>query len=261
MDSDKMTAPTIDRKIQILLIQMRKDQSALLPERRSFVSLSGLDDRQFTTLDVFRRPDFSPRIIDLYDAIIIGGLSDDPSDSVEMPPHLFPFIENLQALMLYAIQKKKPSLLSCGGFMIASVVLGSSITLDPALAELGVYDIELTGHARLDPLFRGLPSRFKAVSGHQKSTVNVPAGCELLAYTKKCPVHAFKAREAPFYAFQFHPEIRCEELKARVELYKEKYFASDEDYEAFLGLMADTSDANRIVARFLELVVEQVSQV
>lgn len=254
MDSDKMTAPTIDRKIQILLIQMRKDLSALAPERRSFVSLSGLDERQFTTLDVFRRPDFSPRIIDPYDAIIIGGLSDDPSDSVEMPPSVFPFIENLQALMLYAIQIRKPSLLSCGGFMIASVALGSSITLDPAFAELGVYDIELTEQARRDPLFRGFPPRFKAVSGHQKSTVGVPAGCELLAYTQGCPVHAFKAGSAPFYAFQFHPEIRCEELQARVEVYKEKYFVTEEDYRRFLGLMADTSDANRIVARFLELV-------
>ena len=151
MDSDKITAPTIDRKIRILLIQMRKDPRALAPERRSFVSLSGLDDRQFTTLDVFRRPGFSPKIIDPYDAIIIGGLSDDPSHSVEMPPCVFPFIENLQALMLYAIRTRKPSLLSCGGFMIASVALGSPITLDPAFAELGVYDIELTDHARRDP--------------------------------------------------------------------------------------------------------------
>lgn len=254
-----MTAPVIERSVKILLIQIRKDQRMLTPERRSFVSLSGLKDEHFTTFDVFRQPTFPPQIIDPYDAIIIGGLSDDPSDVIEMPPSIFPFIENLQALMLYAIQKRKPSLLSCGGFMIASVALGSSITIDPALSELGVYDIHLTESALLDPLFRGFPPYFKAVSGHKKSTVRVPAGCELLAFSKNCPIHAFKAKKAPFYAFQFHPEIRCEELQARVELYKDKYFKSEEAYQDFLQLMADTSDANRIIRRFVELVKKQVS--
>ena len=107
-----MTSPTEERNIKILLIQIRKEQSMLAPERRSFVSLSGLGDKHFTTFDVFRQPVFSPQVIDPYDAIIIGGLSDDPSDTVEMPPQVFPFIESLQALMLYAIQVKKPSLLS-----------------------------------------------------------------------------------------------------------------------------------------------------
>lgn len=256
-----MMAPVTERNIKILLIQIRKNQRMLAPERQSFVSLSGLEEEHFTTFDIFRQPDFSPRVIDPYDAIIIGGLSDDPSDTVEMPPSVFPFIESLQALMLYAIQVRKPSLLSCGGFMIASVALGSAITLDPTLAELGVYDIHLTESAHLDPLFLEFPPHFKAVSGHKKSTLKVPAGCELLAFTENCPIHAFKAKKAPFYAFQFHPEIRCEELQARVELYKDKYFESDEAYQAFLQLMADTSDANRIIRRFVELVKKHVSSI
>lgn len=256
----EMTAPNANTNIRLLLIQMRKDPDMLLPERQSFVSLSGLEDEHFSTLDVFRQPDFAPQIIDRFDALIIGGLSDDPSDSVEMPPEVFPFIENLQGLMLHAIKIKKPAFLSCGGFMIASIALGGAVTLDPAFAELGVYDIQLTEAALRDPLFQDFPPRFKAVSGHQKSTVAVPAGCDLLAYTQKCPVHAFKVRQAPFYAFQFHPEIRCEELRARVELYKDKYFTNEEAYQAFIRLMADTSDANRIVGRFVEWVKTRISK-
>lgn len=227
------------------------------PERRSFVALSGLRDEQFVELDVFRRTTFPPQVIDPYDGLVIGGLSDDPSDSIEMSPDIFPFIESLQGLMLYAIKTRKPSLLSCGGFMVASVALGGAIVLDPARAELGVYDIHLTEAARRDPLFWDYPASIKAVSGHQKSTVDTPEGCELLAYSEGCPIHAFKARGAPFYAFQFHPEIRCEELYARVALYKDKYFDAEEDFDRFVSLMADTSDANRIVRRFVELVAER----
>lgn len=228
----------------------------IAPERAGFVGLSGLEERQFTTLDVFRQPQFSPSMLDDYDALLIGGLSDDPSDSVELPRGRFPFIDNLQAMIRYAIQVKKPSLLSCGGFMVASEVLGASIIIDPGRAELGVYSIHLTEAARRDSLFIGFPPSFKAVSGHIKSTFDTPPGCLLLASSERCPVHAFKAKKAPFYAFQFHPEIRCEQLQARVVRYRDKYFKSNTEYERFIALMDDTSWANRIVRRFVDLVAE-----
>jgi len=240
--------------LRLLLIQIRKDPDMLPAERRGFVELSGLEDAQFDVLDVFRRPVFPPSLIDPYDGIVIGGLSDDPGDSVTLPPEAFPFITSLHALIRYTVQVKKPALLSCGGFMIASEVLGGRIILDANRNELGVYEIRLTEAGQEDPLFFDFPSQFKAVSGHIKSTEYVPPGCLLLASTERCPIHAFRVKNAPFYAFQFHPEIRCEVLQARVERYKEKYFASEEEYQAFIALMDDTAWANRIVRRFVELV-------
>ena len=192
--------------LRLLLIQLRKDPGMLPAERRGFVELSGLEPRQLETLDVYRRPQFAPEIIDPYDAVIIGGLSDDPSDSVAMTQEQFPFIDSLRALIRYAVRQKKPGLLSCGGFMIASVELGAEVVIDPERAELGIVTIELTDSGKADPLFAGFPDR-------------------------------------------------CEELKARVERYKNKYFKAEKAYRDFLALMEDTSVANSIVRRFVELVL------
>ncbi len=78
--------------LKILLVQIRSDQSLLPAERKEFVHFSGLMEEQITTLDVFRTPDFQPRIIDGYDALMMGGLSDDSSDEVELPDIFHPFI-------------------------------------------------------------------------------------------------------------------------------------------------------------------------
>jgi len=238
----------------ILLVQIREDPEALKPERKSFVELSGLTDEHFHTLDVYRKPFFDPQIIDSYDAMIIGGMSDDPSDTLELSEDQFPFMASLNALIGYAIQIRKPSLLSCGGFMIASAALGGEIAIVPEYNELGVYDIHLTREGKHDILFRDYPASFPAVSGHIKSTIRLPRDCVLLASSDRCPIHAFKAINAPFYAFQFHPEIRCEELEDRVRTYKHKYFDDDAAYEKFISLLEDTSDANLIIRSFVNLI-------
>ena len=243
--------------LRILLIQIRKDPFALPAEKAGFVSLSGLSDHNFVVLDVFREPDFTSAILDDFDAFMIGGLSDDPSDSLEIPEYFNPWIDNLFALMKYAIKIKKPGLLSCGGFMLASIMLGAEVLIDPDQQELGIYDIFLTDEAQKDPLFAQFPSSFKAVSGHIKTTNTVPERCSLLAYSRRCGVHGIKVIGAPFYAFQFHPEVRCADLQARIKLYKEKYFDKEEAYQQFIDLMDDTSDANRMISKFVELVIKQ----
>lgn len=254
-----MSTEKVLKNLRILLIQIRKDPDMLPIERSGFVGLSDLDDRQFTTLDVFRQPDFGPEIMDGYDAIFTGGLSDDPNDSVDFPLDTFPFINNLKNLLCQAAIRKKPALLSCGGFTIASQALGGKVAIDHDRKELGVYSIYLTSAGKKDPLFAGFPDAFEAVSGHIKSTVETPPGCILLASSKRCPVHAFRVKDAPFYAFQFHPEIRCEALRERVERYKTKYFDSEEEYLQFIALMHDTSIANSIVRRFVELVAQNLN--
>ncbi len=238
----------------ILLIQIRKDPEALRPERNSFVELSGLTDEHFQTLDVYRKSFFDPQLIDSYDAMIIGGMSDDSSDTIELPEDQFPFLPSLNDLIAYAIKVKKPSLLSCGGFMIASMALGGKIAIDPERAELGVYPIQLTRVAKQDPLFQDFPAIFSAVSGHIKSTVELPPDCVILASSDRCPIHAFKVINTPFYAFQFHPEIRCEELENRVKTYKHKYFDHEEAYNEFINLLEDTFDANCIIGNFVNMI-------
>ena len=231
----------------------------MLPaERHEFVKLSQLQEDQITTLDVFRHPEFAPDLVDQYDALLIGGLSDDDSEQIALPDAFDPFIQQLMALMQRAIDRKIPSLLSCGGFMLASELVGARVVIDPAQAELGMYDITLTPAALQDPLFAGFPSSFHAVSGHIKSTVDLPESCFRLAYSERCQTHGFKVTLAPFYAFQFHPEISCENLVARVSAYREKYFDSEEAYLEFIQMSGSTEIANSMVRRFVELVAEEL---
>lgn len=240
--------------LKILLVQIRQDKSMISAERVEFVQFSGLGEHQIITLDVFRDPDFSPAIVDDFDALFIGGLSDDRSDQVELPDAFQPFLPNLNDLILRAIQQKVPALLSCGGFMLASMLLGAKVVIDPGQAELDVVDIFLTKEAMSDPLFQHYPDNFGAVSGHIKSTIDLPERCILLAYSKRCEVHGFKVAGSPFYAFQFHPEITCADLQARVIAYKDKYFKSDDHYREFIEMNCDTSYANAIIRRFVELI-------
>lgn len=240
--------------LNVLLIQMRKDPAMLLPERAGFLRFSGLAAHQVDSLDVFRSPHFSPQILSAYDMLWVGGLSDDPSDRVGLSAADFPFLPALTELIHYAIDSRLPALLSCGGFMIASQILGAEVAIAPQHAELGIYDIHLTQEALTDPLFAGFPTPFKGVCGHIKSTLRLPEDCVRLMYSARCPIHAFKVKHAPFYAFQFHPEIACEELEARVSAYKGKYFASEEAYQAFIHLMDNTDTANSILRRFVDWV-------
>ena len=245
------------QELKILLIQLRKDREALPAEQKGFVSLSGLREDQFEILDVYREPGFPAGIIDRYDGIMVGGLSDDPSNSTEVSPRIFPFLESFHALLSRMVELNKPGLLSCGGFMLASVLLGGRIAIDPGKSELGIVSIRLSEEGSKDPLLRETPEIFKAVSGHIKSTVQLPPDSRLLAFSEKCPVHAFRINSAPVYAFQFHPEITCADLESRVARYKDKYFSSEQEYLDFLTLMDDTSAANRIVRRFVELVARR----
>jgi len=242
--------------LKILLVQIRLDQSVLPAERQEFVHFSGLNEEQIITLDVFQTPNFKPDILDGYDALMIGGLSDDLSDQIELPASFDPFLENLNGLMLRAIDHKIPSLLSCGGFMLASLLLGARVVIDPEQFEVGIFQISLTKEGQEDPLFKDFPGQFDAVSGHHKSTIDLPSNCIRLAFSERCGVHGFKIAEVPFYAFQFHPEISCPNLKARLEAYKDKYFDTEEEYLAFIHMTHSTEVANSIITRFVRLVAE-----
>ncbi|MDH3650232.1 MAG: hypothetical protein OEQ53_11145 [Saprospiraceae bacterium] len=240
--------------LRILLVQIRTDAHVLAVERRAFVDFSGLKEDQITTLDVFKYPDFPASLVEDYDALMMGGLSDDASDRIALPHSFHPIIDNLNGLMQQSIERQIPSLLSCGGFMLASLMLGARVIIDPDQAELGMYQINLTEQAKTDVLLGSLPPMFKAVSGHNKSTVELPPNCIHLAYSERCQVHGFKVAGAPFYAFQFHPEITCSDLEARLEAYKDKYFATEEGYQAFINMCDSTEVANSIITRFVALV-------
>jgi GMP synthase-like glutamine amidotransferase len=159
--------------------------------------------------------------------------------------------------------------------VIAGDMLGAKTYIRERNWELGVYHLEKTQAAREDiflgPISEGMP----IVCGHVKYFEEVPPGTELLLYTNEygdqVPVHAFKVKGAPFYAFQGHLEISCEELYQRVApmLYRQHYFPpkpgnaeharlgyNPETYDEFCNLKTDTSEAQGLLKRFVKMVEE-----
>ncbi len=241
--------------LRLLLLQTRVNPVMIGIERENFLQFLRISSDQLDTLDLYRTPRFDPAIIDQYDGFFMGGLSDDPSNSAVIDEEIFPFLQGLGDLLNRAEEKNIPGLLSCGGFMLGSHLLGAKVILDPEQFEMGVYDIFLTTEGQSDPLMRSLPNPFKMISGHRKSLEALPPGCILLGRSSRCGVHIFKRQKSRIYAFQGHPEITCAQLKSRVEPYKDKYFEDREAFERVINMNEDTSAANGLLQRFIDQVV------
>ena len=233
---------------------MRKDPEVCLPEYAQFIKHTGLREHQLEAVNLYETPDWDVSKLKEYRGFLVGGLSDDPSDRIEVTVEIYPFIKTLKAILLEAIRIRVPGVLSCGGFMLASELLGGRLTLDQEYREMGIVTVSKTANASSDPLLSALPGSFAIVSGHLKSTIALPSNATLLLSSGNCPIHAFKLNESPIYAFQGHPEMTKAELKIRVLPYKEKYFRSEKEYLDFISSEGDTSAVNNILKRFVALV-------
>ena len=244
----------MSREPKFLLVHMRKDPEVCLPEYAQFIKHTGLPEHQLDAVNLYATPNWDVSKLKEYRAFLVGGLSDDPSDRIEVTVEIYPFIETLRALLNEAIRIKVPGMLSCGGFMLASELLGGRLTLDEEYREMGIVTVSKTENASSDPLLGPMPGSFAIVSGHLKSTIALPSDATLLLSSGNCPIHAFKLNDSPIYAFQGHPEMTKAELKIRVLPYKEKYFKSEKDYLDFISSEGDTSAINGVLKRFVELV-------
>lgn len=232
-------------------MQVREDVVTLAEERAEFVRFSGLSDAQFTTLNVFATPTFDPSIVDGYDALFVGG----SSDASVLEPDTYPFVQSTEWLMHFVVEKRIPTFASCYGFQAAVVALGGTVLHDRPSMEMGTYPIILTDAARHDPLFRDMPNPFMAVSGHQLRASALPPGTTHLAGSEKCPYHAFKLDDAPFWAFQFHPEVDRTDLVARITRYQERYLDSSDVLVQIVETAEDTPYANSLLGAFVERVL------
>ncbi|MEO0339125.1 MAG: hypothetical protein AAF242_07910 [Bacteroidota bacterium] len=261
-------------QIKFLLLQMRgTEDSSRIVERQSYLQYTHLKPEELDTVDLFEHPIIDPTIIRKYDGLLVGGISKDLPTELTWPKERFPFIDYLYQLLHIAIDEKIPSLLSCGGYVIAADMLGAKMHARLDGFEIGVYNMIKTQDAQLDILLQGTPNPLPMVVGHIKYFKTTPPNTTLLLYTDtyspQVPVQAFKVNRAPFYAFQGHPEISCSDLSGRVKppMYRKHYFPprpghaddcemgyNQEAYQAFCALEQDTSASQSLLKTFVDLV-------
>lgn len=236
--------------LRILLLQIRENQTVRQEELESFARFGGVSTDQIDIWNVFDAPEFSPKIIEGYNALFVGGAS----EASVSEPELYPFIECGKSLLLHCITNSFPVFASCFGFQLAVVALGGSLVKDTKDFEQGMCPLSLTTAAKTDPLFCDVPEDFYAVSFHQESALTLPKECELLAYTKKC-MHAFRVPEKPFWAFQFHPELDKQTLIERLSVYRDNYLEGPDHFDRVVARFVETPESNQLVKKFLERVV------
>lgn len=245
---------TMDRaKLHILYLQIRDDQVTRREELQEFARHGQLDEKQFAVLNVFDQPNFAPDYADTYDAVFVGG----SSDASVLKPDQYPFVQSAKQLLKHCVDQAIPVFASCFGFQLGVEALGGKVIHDPKNMEMGIYPMQLTSVASEDRLFSDTPDQFLVVSGHKERAFKLPPHTQLLAFTERCPYHAFKVMDKPFYGFQFHPEVDHHDLAARITRYQDRYLETDGALQAILNNLHPTPESNRLILKFVDRILLQ----
>lgn len=236
--------------IKILLLQIRRDPAVRKEEHSSFARYAKLDLNQIDILNVFDTPDFDFSIAKDYDAIFVGGAS----EASVLEKAEYPFVPHSINFLKHLVEIQKPVFASCFGYQLAVLALDGEIIRDTNNFEMGTYQIELTSAADEDQLMKGIPNNFWMVSCHQEKALSLPKTCELLGFTDDS-THLFKVKGAPFWAFQFHPELDLECLTTRLRAYQDKYTDGDDHFDKIIASLKETPISNDLVAKFIDRIL------
>jgi GMP synthase-like glutamine amidotransferase len=241
---------------RILIIQSRR-----APERCSFercayqraVDADVLFDVE-STLNADRDWNAPERILDGYDAVIIGGSSDfflhggmaeddaERAGAIEVLNRVRPLIEHI-------ISSDFPTLGICFGHQLIAEVRGGNVTHDHIQKKMGTYDLRKTEEGRTDPLFGIFPDTFSGQYAHRDSVTTLPDGAIVLACGENCRFSALRYG-TNIYTFQFHPELRSQDLLCARET-AEMYLARGVSIESVLR---ESPEAPQLIARFVNRV-------
>lgn len=241
--------------LKILLLQIRQDNETIHEEIANFASFGHLQEEQLYSLNAFEHPNFSVEDLPQFDALFVGG----SSDASVLEPERYPFVLACQRLIRHCYEKSIPTLASCFGFQLAVIELGGQVILDKDNMEMGIVTVSLTDQARNDPLLKGLPSSFYAVSGHKERALSLPHDCLNFGSSEKCPFHLFSIKGKPFYGFQFHPEVNRKTLHTRLTRYAHHYL---EDKAVLKKIIeestVETPVSNALVKSFVDRIILNV---
>lgn len=162
------------------------------------------------------------------------------------------WVRSMLDFLVRVVDAKVPAWASCYGFQGLSLALGGEVNRDDARQELGAFPIHLTDAGRADPLFGGLPDPFFAQLGHHDHVDRLPSGVTLLCTGEKIWNQAFKVDGAPFWASQFHPELRKATTMERWNYYRAHY--SDPEsaaiIDADMAAAPDTPEVQTVLSKF-----------
>jgi len=144
-----------------------------------------------------------------YDALIIMG---GPQSSVSIKD--FPYLQAEVSFIEKAAGQNKKILGFCLGAQLIGLAVGAKPEQSPE-KEVGVYPLQLTPQAGMDPLLAGFPETFPVIHWHNDMP-GMTQESTLLAYSAGCPRQIIRYKPN-IYGFQCHMEITLEGIKRMVQ--------------------------------------------
>lgn len=165
------------------------------------------------------------------------------------------WVRGMLDFLVRVVDHRVPAWASCFGFQGLALALGGEVNRDDARQELGAFPIDLTPAAAADPVFSVMTGSFPAQLGHHDHVDRLPAGVTLLATGRKIHHQAFKVDGAPFWASQFHPELRKHTTLERWNHYRIHYGEGETaaEIDRVMAASPDTPEAEGLLRQFVRL--------
>ena len=104
-----------------------------------------------------------------------------------------------------------------------------------------------------DPVFAPLGQSFVGQMGHQDIVDRLPDEAVLLASSDKVPNQAFRLRNKPIYATQFHPELDRQTLIDRVLRYPQYIERiAGTSCDDFIASCRESPETDKLLQRFVQ---------
>lgn len=245
------SAPDVRTQLKYLLLQIRDpDDPIRTQEVRCFAEALRSEERQIEPLNLIAEAPSLSRLRTT-DVVLIGGSGD---YSVTGDGE---WLDRGLEAMRRLCEIGTPTFASCWGFQALARALDGRVVHDLDRAELGTFSLTLTETGREDPIFGPMGSPFDALVGHQDVVVELPGEAELLASSDRVAHQAFRMRDRPIYATQFHPELDLDTFLERVWAYPDYVERiTGEDLETFAEGCRPAPRSGSLLRRFVEHVFE-----
>jgi GMP synthase (glutamine-hydrolysing) len=243
------TSRSAQRRLRVLLLQVRDHVAAERHEQQCFLDRLGIERERLECVNVVAAPVPSSGAAARADLVILGGAG---AHSAYVD---YPFTEPLIGLIQELVARDRPFFGACFGHQFLGRALGGNVVHDPANEEIGTFDLDVTAAGERDPLFEGLPQRFPVHLGHHDRVDRVPEGVLTLASTGKCPQQVIRVAGKPVYGAQFHCEMTQQHMRERVIMYAGDYLPGDDPAGELGRRLRPTPVADQLLGRFVATMV------
>jgi len=240
--------PTPRTSLRLVLFQIRVAITPLKQEQSCFIERCRVARKQFNFINIVDTPNVRWKDVEHAHAVFIGGAG---AFSVKDDHR---FTKALGDLVHEIIERHRPLFGACWGHQFLVKATGGMVVEDPEQEEIGTYSLDLTDDGIRDPLFSEFPPSFWAQLGHKDSATKLGPGWRELAFSARSRNQAIRLEGKPVYGTQFHSELNEERLRERLLVYLDDYIGGDqEEFEKIIRGLRPSIDADRMMARFLEL--------